>query len=129
MTGSYGEGKQSGRCFCLRFVNSSIVLQFNILTIPYRTIILAHSGELLYFAHMSRLLKKMNDYVTVNGNGGKADLCKATNSSMRSVEYWLLGQKTPSTQKRYQLAIACGATHEEALELAQERPDRQGKAS
>lgn len=70
----------------------------------------------------------MIEYVTVNGMSGKADLCKATNSSMRSVEYWLLGQKTPSAQKRYQLALACGYTHEEALAIAQELPEAERKS-
>lgn len=78
---------------------------------------------------MSRLRKRLNDYVTVNGMAGKADLCKATNRSMRSVEYWLTGQKVPSAQIRYQLALACGCTHEEALEMAQELPEAKGKAS
>lgn len=69
---------------------------------------------------MSRLLKKLNEYVTVNGMAGKADLCKATNRGMRSVERWLTGEIIPSAQVKYQLARQCGCTHEEALELANE---------
>lgn len=72
---------------------------------------------------MSRLIKKMNDFVTVNGMAGKARLSEATNCNMRSVERWLSGQTVPSTHKRYQLAVACGCTHEEALDMAQELPE------
>ena len=68
-------------------------------------------------------MKKMNDFVTVNGMAGKAKLSEATNCNMRSVERWLSGKIIPSTQKRYQLALACGCTHQEALELAQEPPE------
>lgn len=76
-----------------------------------------------YCVVMSRLIKRMNDYVTVNGMAGKARLSEATNTNMRSVERWLSGQIVPSAQKRYQLALACGCTHEEALDIAQELPE------
>ena len=79
---------------------------------------------------MSRLLQKMNDYVTVNGMSGKARLCEATNRNMRSVERWLTGDFNPSTQTKYQLALACGCTKKEALALASEEPEaRDIKAS
>lgn len=84
---------------------------------------------MLYYLFMSRLLKKMNEYVTVNGMAGKARLSEATNRSVRSVETWLTGKSVPSAQIRYQLAVACGCTHEEALELAQEPQTAKGKAS
>lgn len=82
-----------------------------------------------YYVAMSRLLKKMNDYVTVNGTTGKASLCKATGRNKRSVERWLTGQNIPPAHIRYQIALACGCTHEEALEIAQELPEAKGKAS
>lgn len=71
---------------------------------------------------MSRLIKRMQEYITVNGMSGKADLCKVANRSMRSVEYWLTGEKVPSAQIRYKLARQCGSTHKEALDMAQELP-------
>ena len=77
---------------------------------------------------MSRLLKKMQDYVAVNGMAGKARMSEATNSNMRSVERWLTGQVVPSTQKRYQLAVVCGCDHKEALSMAEE-PIEATKAS
>ena len=72
---------------------------------------------------MSRLLDKMNEYVTVNGMAGRADLCKAANRGMRSVERYLTGETIPSTQIRFQLALACGCTKAEAIELANEPPE------
>lgn len=77
---------------------------------------------------MSRLINKMREHIAVNGMAGKADLCKAANRGMRSVETWLAGKPVPETL-RYKLALACGCTHEEALELAQEGPQSHGKAS
>ena len=69
---------------------------------------------------MSRLLKKLNEYVTQHGNVGKAELCKATNRGMRVVERWISGQVIPRRQTRHQIAIVCGCSPEEAMELAQE---------
>jgi transcriptional regulator with XRE-family HTH domain len=66
---------------------------------------------------MSRLVAKMNDYVTVNG---KADLCKAAGKSERMLDRYLKGQSIPSAQVRYRLARQCGCNHEEALDIAQE---------
>jgi hypothetical protein len=77
---------------------------------------------------MNRLIDKMNEYVTVNGMSGKADLCKATNRGMRSVERWLAGQVVPSTQLRYIVAVTIGCTHKEALSMAEE-PAEATKAS
>lgn len=84
---------------------------------------LANGKTMTYIDVMSRLLKKMNDYVTVNGAAGKADLCKTTNRGTRAVERWLTGQIVPRLQTRYQIARQCGCTHEEALEIAQELPE------
>jgi hypothetical protein len=70
---------------------------------------------------MSRLLEEMRDYVVMNGMSGKADLCKATNRGMRSVELWLSGDFHPSDQVRYQVALVVRKGNEqEALQLAKE---------
>ena len=77
---------------------------------------------------MNRLAKKIADYVTVNGNKGRSQLAIAAERSEQMIDRYIKGQSIPSAQTRYRLAIACGATHDEALEWAQESPDRQGKA-
>jgi len=75
---------------------------------------------------MGRLLKKMNDFVTVNGN---AKLARAVGKSELTIARYLKGEHNPSRQTRYKLARACGCEHEEALEIAQELPEAKGKAS
>ena len=77
---------------------------------------------------MSRLVKKIADYVTVNGNKGRSQLAIAAERSEQMIDRYIKGQSTPSAQTRYRLALACGCTHEEALGLAQELPEAKGKA-
>lgn len=78
---------------------------------------------------MSRLLKKMKDYVTVNGQEGKSRLALAAGRGEQMIDRYLKGQSIPPEQARYDIALTMGCTHEEALELAQELPESEGKAS
>lgn len=69
-----------------------------------------------YCVDMSRLIVKLREYVIVNG---KADLCRVANVSDRQLTRYLNRQTNPPDSKAYKLALQCGFTHEEALELIQ----------
>lgn len=68
---------------------------------------------------MSRMAEKLRLFVIVNADG-KAKLRQIAGKSMRQIERYLSGQVIPPARIGYQLAVTCGCTHEEALELAQE---------
>lgn len=75
---------------------------------------------------MSRLVRRMKEHIDTYGVSAKADISKATGRGMRTVERWVAKEFIPPAL-RGSVALACGCTPQEALELAQELPAVEAK--
>lgn len=67
-----------------------------------------------------RLIQRLNEYVTKEGQRGKTKLALAINRGERMVDRYLKGQSAPSSHIAYLLAVECGCSEKEALTLARE---------
>lgn len=78
---------------------------------------------------MSRLGKKLREYIRTRGIDGKADLCKRTKRGMRTVERWAEEGNIPEALQLDVALQCCAENQEEALALIQRLPEAKGKAS
>lgn len=67
----------------------------------------------------SRLRKKIETLMVKKGPAGKVELCQAIDRSERTLDRWLK-DGVPTAHEAYRLAVACGCTDEEALQIASE---------
>lgn len=75
-----------------------------------------------------RLQQVLKDFIIKNGSKGKAELCAAVSKSPVTVDRWLR-DGLPTAHDAYLVALACGCTQEEALDLAKDSfPDEATKA-
>lgn len=67
-----------------------------------------------------RLLELMNTAVLKEGPSGKARMAGVIERTERMVDRYMKGQSVPTPSLAFKLAKACGATEEEALDIAKE---------
>jgi hypothetical protein len=69
---------------------------------------------------MSRsLLKWVDEFLRREGPGSKGVLCRAIGRSERTLDRWLKNG-VPTAHDVYKLAVTCGCSDEEALEISRE---------
>jgi hypothetical protein len=73
---------------------------------------------------MGRRLKEVIErYLVKNGSEGKTQLSLTLHKAPRTIDRWLKDGIT-SAHNAYKLALACGCSEEEALELSKECSSR-----
>lgn len=69
-----------------------------------------------------RLLEVLRNYLVVHGNEGLATLSGAVDRHQVTVERWIKTGRIPSPNYAYKLALACGCTPEDSLDMAKDSP-------
>lgn len=66
-----------------------------------------------------RLMEKIERYL-VTEESGVTKLALAVNKHQGTVQRWITARRIPGARDRYNIALACGCTDEEAFEFSKE---------
>jgi transcriptional regulator with XRE-family HTH domain len=65
-----------------------------------------------------QLRERLTTYLIKHGPEGKRALANGADCSLRTIDRWMSGETVPNEHDRFNLAVACGCSEDEALELA-----------
>ena len=69
---------------------------------------------------MSKRLLGLIQQFLMKEEQGAAKLALAVKKHQGTIQRWINAGRVPNSRDRYRLALACGCSHEEALQLADE---------